>query len=200
MSLRSVWDWVARLLAALAGSLSGPVQGPPPSPAPPDESDPTVSQEPVPGSDAINPCEILWDAPLSPACWPVTVELIQVKIDRRFISATRIPAGDTLSGWGIVRERGWRKPAIGNWWIIAKVGGRWRGTTIEWLGVSVTKCQRKPTFPPGHDDIRGPLSEWYPAPGEQVGIMQSSFGGRDGHARGTKNQRSNIVLATWPEQ
>lgn len=180
-------NWLVRLFSWLQDIFSDWPQ-PTVPPTPPVPETPTI------GVDEITPSIISWDGMISPATWPITATLTNVKIDGNFIWADRSP----MTGWDERQEASWSKPCIGNWWVIGKKNGQWRATTIEWLGPGKVRCERKPTNPPGHDDIRGGLSDWYPASGEWIGLMQSSFGGRDGKTRGTKNQRTNIVLVQWP--
>lgn len=188
-----LWAALVQLVAGLIRSLPGPGHGPTPSPVPSDAPAPAEGEQtPGPGGDEIDPRLIAWDEPRSPAVWPITAHLVGVRIDGHRIQAMRVPPRT----WAAVQERGWTKPAVGNWWIFRRINGIWHGVTREWLGVDAVSVDL-PTG--GEDDIHGPLGD-LPAvyPGEQIGVMQSSFGGRDGNARGTAAQRTQIVLVRMP--
>ena len=83
----------------------------------------------------------------------------------------------------------------GNPWVFANINGQWYGGTFEWLRPG-QQCKVVIT----RENIGGhvkqsPLSSWVPQSGESVGFAMST------PARSnlrTSNERSNIVLATWP--
>ena len=83
----------------------------------------------------------------------------------------------------------------GNPWIFAKVNGRWYAATYEWLRPG-QECKSISAGNIGAHVKQSPLTSWRPSSGEQVGLMVSTparFG-----PQGARNERSNVVLVTWP--
>ena len=83
----------------------------------------------------------------------------------------------------------------GNPWIFAKVGGQWYGATFEWLRPGQT-CKSISATDLGPHIKKSPLDNWVPKSGETVGLMVSTPA-RVG-PEGPINERSNVVLTTWP--
>ena len=84
----------------------------------------------------------------------------------------------------------------GNPWVFAKVNGKWYGATYEWLRPG-QKCKYSISASSIGDHIKvSPLKNWKPKSGEQIGLMVSTPArlGPDGPV----NERSNVVLRTWP--
>jgi hypothetical protein len=80
-----------------------------------------------------------------------------------------------------------------NPWIIVNVDGQWTAATFEWLRVGQTS---KPMSVVAGDHIKKPpLNNFRPQSGVTYGWMVTSLA-RDSSR--TVNERTNIVLATWP--
>ena len=84
----------------------------------------------------------------------------------------------------------------GNPWVFAKVNGKWYGATYEWLRPG-QECKFSITAGSIGEHIKvSPLKDWKPKSGEKIGLMVSTparFG-----PQGPKNERSNVVMVTWP--
>lgn len=149
-------------------------------------------------ADELDPSTVLWDEPAgNVGAWPRTARITSSSIGASTITIVR----DPNDNWPMVQEEGWSKPSIGNWWMIAFVGGAWHGATIEWLGVSNTATgeakttMANPGFD-GGDDIHGVMGTWRPTSGETVYMLQTTHA-RSGVIRGN-TQRTQIVRATYP--
>ena len=102
----------------------------------------------------------------------------------------------TRSGsWPGISSSGTSTTVAGNPWIFAKVGGQWYGATFEWLRPGQT-CKSISATELGPHIKKSPLDNWVPQSGETVGLMVSTPA-RVG-AEGPINERSNVVLTTWP--
>lgn len=98
----------------------------------------------------------------------------------------------------------WPAPSgtYGNPWVIAKIGGTWYAGTFEWMRPGQV-CK---ALDPGaggatiadrigpHVKVE-PLTSWKPRKGDIVGLMYSGWA-RD--SRRSVEERSNVVLVTWP--
>lgn len=179
-------EWFKRILSLLLDFINEKMGGPiPPKPDPLPEPEPP---KPKPGEDQIDPRTVAWDEPKSPASWSITARILDATISRDGMWARH----EGTERWP-VRADGGEKPSIGNWWLIAKIDGRWHGATVEWLGVGKMRVVGKRWD--GTDDIHGPLGRWRYTPGETVGIMLSTV------ARGapyTIEERSQIFTVKVP--
>ena len=83
----------------------------------------------------------------------------------------------------------------GNPWVFANIGGQWYGGTFEWLRPG-QPCKPNITRENlGPNVKQSPLSSWVPQSGEAIGFAMSTPA-RSGLR--TSNERSNILLVTWP--
>ena len=83
----------------------------------------------------------------------------------------------------------------GNSWVFAQVGGQWYAATYEWNRPGQT-CKQISGSNIGEHVKQSPLAQWQPKSGEPIGLMVSTparFG-----PEGPVNERSNVVLTTWP--
>ena len=83
----------------------------------------------------------------------------------------------------------------GNPWVFANINGQWYGGTFEWLrpGQQCKVVITRENIGP-HVKV-SPLSSWVPQSGEVVGFAMSTPARS---ALRTSNERTNIVLVTWP--
>ena len=83
-----------------------------------------------------------------------------------------------------------------NVWVFAKIGGTWYAATWEWLRAGTTCKELGASDFKTHVNDVAPLNSWTPKSGEQIGLMVSTPArlGPDGPV----NERSNVVLRTWP--
>lgn len=131
-------------------------------------------------ADAIDPSTIHYLS-ANVSSWPVTSSL---KVS---LGSTVTLAYDKANVW----------PAVdgvnANPWIIVNVNGKWTAATFEWFRKGQTS---KPSSVVAGDHIKkSPLNNFRPVSGETYGWMVTSLA-RD--AKRTVNERTNIVLATWP--
>ena len=160
--------WLTKLLEILVKFLED--KFPPPLPLPKPEPEPVESPK-VPDfpEDEIDPRLVSWDEPRSPLSFMQTAKIIHATISPNGMAANY----SGTDGWPARndggRDRG--KPSIGNWWLIAKVDGKWHGATVEWLGPGKRLVTDKHWD--GMDAIHGALTNWRYKPGEEVGIMLS---------------------------
>jgi hypothetical protein len=124
--------------------------------------------------------------------WKVTSTITRVSIGLQQICMFHTAAGS------------WPAPngTYGNPWVLANIGGRWYAGTFEWMRPGQV-CK---DLDPGaggatianrigpHVKVQ-PLQGWVPKKGELVGFMYSGWA-RDG--RRSVEERSNVVLVTWP--
>lgn len=162
----------------------------PPPPPPPSVPEPTP--EPAPMPVAVDEIDLSAVTFLHTDIreWPITSKLTDVELPERGKRGVRCK--HTKAGQWPVSEG-----AEGVLWILAQVGGRWYAATCEWLRPGQTF---KPTLDAenigAHTKVE-PLASWTPQPGEIVGLMVSTTGGRD-KKRHTVAERSQVVRAIWP--
>jgi len=85
-------------------------------------------------------------------------------------------------------------------WVIAKVGGQWYGSVWEGVVPGASQCSTTEALagqPPFIQAGTAPVNGWYPQHGEQVGFMISTIA-RGGTPVNSPNERSQILLVTWP--
>ena len=121
--------------------------------------------------------------------WAQTSTITAVSIGSPPVGIEHTKAGQwpAITAGGTVVE--------GNPWIFAKVDGQWQAATYEWLRPGQTEKQISAETI-GEYTKKAPLDGWQPKSGETVGLMVSTpaRGGPDGPV----NERSNVVLVTWP--
>jgi hypothetical protein len=119
--------------------------------------------------------------------WRVTSQITDITIDRDTICIYHTKAGRWPESGG----------GEGNPWVFGNVGGRWYAATYEWLrpGQTCKHIERSGEWGIGPHTKSPPLETWAPRKGERVGFMVSTFA-RDSSR--TSNERSNIVIVTWP--
>jgi hypothetical protein len=85
--------------------------------------------------------------------------------------------------------------------IIAKINGRWCGGTWEMMAPKLDNhaCRTTEALPgqPPFIQSNGPTNRWYPQSGEKIGHMITTIT-RGGIPRGSQNERTPIVVTTWP--
>ncbi len=143
--------------------------------------------------DELDPSLVTWlHADVS--AWPTTSRITRLRIEPGQICIDHTLRGQ-LPALGA-------PPIVGNPWVIANVNGRWFAGTYEWLRPG-QECKALGSNPPattvadliGPHIKRAPLETWRPRKGERVGFLVSTFA-RDG--RRTSDERTNIVMTTWP--
>ncbi len=142
---------------------------------------PTSSTTTAVAADAIDPSSVHWLG-TNPSSWPVTSRLsVSIgggKINLNYDAARTWPSKDGVNA---------------NPWVFVNRGGTWYAATFEYLRAGQTS---KPTSTVRGDHIKvAPLNNFVPVSGEVYGFMVSTL------ARGglrTIDERTNIVLATWP--
>ena len=121
--------------------------------------------------------------------WAQTSTITAVSIGSPPINIEHTKAGQwpAITSGGTIVE--------GNPWIFAKVDGQWQAATYEWLRPGQTEKQISAENI-GEYTKKAPLDGWQPKSGETVGLMVSTpaRGGPDGPV----NERSNVILVTWP--
>ena len=140
--------------------------------------------------DEINPSQITWlHADISGWTASSTVTGITFPGAGAEMCIFHTQAGE----WPVYSDQG--NLGEGNPWVFANINGQWVGGTFEWLrpGQQCKPVITRENIGP-HVKLL-PLSTWVPQSGELVGFAMSTPA-RD--SRRTSNQRSNIVLATWP--
>ena len=121
--------------------------------------------------------------------WPVTSTITSTSIGNPpiCINHTKSGAWPSVQAGGTIVE--------GNPWVFANVGGQWYAATYKWIRPGQTCKQISASNIGGHIK-QNPLTGWSPKSGEQIGLMVSTparFG-----PQGPVNERSNVVLTTWP--
>ena len=134
--------------------------------------------------------------------WAQTSTVTNVQISSRDICVEHTKAGQWPPYGGPGTEIGGKR-GEGNPWVFAKINGQWYGGTFEWLGVgqeckeilpSVANIGAHVKVPPlGRPD--GSASLWVPKSGEVVGFAMSTPARNN---LSTTNERTNVVLVTWP--
>jgi hypothetical protein len=122
--------------------------------------------------------------------WPVTSALSNVSIAGNKVNLSHSKAGN----WRVLEGSNGGADVEANAWVFVERNGRWYGATWEWLRPGQT-TKTMPASAFGSHIKREPLASWAPQPGERIGFMVSTPA-RDG--RRTTNERSNIVMTTWP--
>ena len=165
-----------------------------PCPEPTPQPDIPWNDPPINTSlDGIDPATISWGEPLSPAKWPITHKLRTAKIEKNG-NGYRIAISPSPATWPIIMREGWKKPAIGNWWIIGKKDGEWAASTVEWLGSGAMQC----TFGPERlNELHGKLNGFQPQSGDLVGVMLSTIA-RSPQWKGPTDERTQIMVTKWP--
>jgi hypothetical protein len=142
------------------------------------------------GLDEIDPNQITWlHANISD--WTVSSTITGVTLPGA--GGTMCIFHTEAGAWPLYVDNG--VEGEGNAWIFANIGGQWYGGTFEWLRPGQ---QCKPVITReniGPHVKQSPLSSWVPQSGEVVGVAMST------PARSnlrTSNQRTNVVLVTWP--
>lgn len=164
----------------------------PPPPPPPPPSVPEPTPEPAPMPVAVDEIDLSAVTFLHTDIreWPITSKLTDVELPERGKRGVRCK--HTKAGKWPVSEG-----AEGVLWILAQIGGRWYAATCEWLRPGQTF---KPTLDAenigAHTKVE-PLASWTPQPGEIVGLMVSTTGGRE-KKRHTVPERSQVVRVIWP--
>jgi hypothetical protein len=159
--------------------------------------DPKAAPGPGPG-DAI-PISSISFFDSSPAGFKVTATLSHVGVD-----APGGTSGPVTVCWDWTHppwNKYFGKDVTGNMWIIAKIDGRWCAGTWEMMAPKLDNhaCRTtearagQPPFIQSH----GPTAQWYPKSGEQIGHMISTIT-RNGIPAGSQNERTPIVMTTWP--
>jgi len=162
--------------------------------------DPNAGPPPPGGNagDAIPISSISFADP-SPAHFKVTATLSNVSVN-----APTGGSGPVTVCWDWTHPP-WNtygsKAVNGNMWIIAKIDGRWHAGTWEMTATKLDNhaCRTteakagQPPFIQSH----GPTAEWHPKSGEQIGHMISTVT-RGGIPNGSQNERTPIVMTTWP--
>lgn len=152
------------------------------APMPPDPAQPV-------GQDAIAPQFVVWDDGKGEVGeWPITVQISDVQV-----KGGRLYWQQSGAVWPEAKKKGWKKPAIGNIWVLGKIKGKWHAATWDWIGPG-QRIKQLPRFEETND-IHGVLEGWFPMPTEEVGFCISTFA-RD--ATRSVNERSNIVIVRWP--
>lgn len=162
-----------------------------PSPNPPANNNPgntpSTPNPPAPGdpSSPIDLSPVVW-LHANVAGWPVTSHL-SVSIGGGSVNLNY----DAARSWPTRNVQG--TAANANPWIFVNRGGTWYAATWEWLRPGQTA---KPMGVVNGAHIKvSPLNNFRPVSGETYGWMVSTL------ARGgerTINERTNIVMATWP--
>ena len=121
--------------------------------------------------------------------WAQTSAITGVTIGSPPIAIEHTKAGQwpAITAGGTVVE--------GNPWVFANVDGEWYAATYEWLRPGQTEKQIS-AEEIGANTKKAPLDGWQPKSGDIVGLMVSTparFG-----PEGPTNERSNVVLITWP--
>ena len=121
--------------------------------------------------------------------WAQTSTITRVNIGSPPIGIEHTKAGQwpSITAGGTVVE--------GNPWILANIDGEWYAATYEWLRPGQTEKQISAENI-GANTKKPPLDGWQPKSGDTVGLMVSTparFG-----PEGPINERSNVVLVTWP--
>jgi hypothetical protein len=138
-------------------------------------------------TDQIDPGAVTW-LHADVADWPVTSSITDVAIDRSSVTIEHTKAG----AWPVYDFQG--ADVEGNPWIFVERNGQWVAATYDWLRPGqTTKAVTAADIAENAKDQR--LAGWRPQPGEVVGFMVSTIA-RNGDR--TSNERSNIVLTTWP--
>ena len=121
--------------------------------------------------------------------WVQTSTITGVSIGGPPISIEHTKAGQwpAINSGGAVVE--------GNPWVFVNVDGVWHAATYEWLRPGQTDKQISAANIGAHIK-QSPLDNWQPKSGEKIGLMVSTPA-RLG-PEGPVNERSNVVLVTWP--
>ena len=184
--LHEISSRMAPLIEQGAASIAGSTTG---APGTVGESTGLSESAPVGTSaDQIDLSAVNWlDTNIS--SWAQTSTITAVSIGSPPINIEHTKAGQwpAITAGGTVVE--------GNPWIFAKVDGQWQAATYEWLRPGQTEKQISAENI-GEYTKKAPLDGWQPKSGETVGLMVSTpaRGGPDGPV----NERSNVILVTWP--
>lgn len=121
--------------------------------------------------------------------WAQTSTITRVNIGSPPIGIEHTKAGQwpSITAGGTVVE--------GNPWIFANIDGEWIAATYEWLRPGQTEKEISAENIGAHIK-KPPLDGWRPKSGDTVGLMVSTPA-RLG-PEGPINERSNVVLVTWP--
>ena len=120
--------------------------------------------------------------------WAQTSTVTNVQISSRDICVKHTMAGK----WPVFVNNG--TAAEGNPWVFAQIGGQWYGATYEWLRPG-QECKGVTQTNIGPHTKQSPLSSWVPQSGETVGFAMAT---RSRDNKRTSNERTNVVLVTWP--
>ena len=141
--------------------------------------------------DELDLSEVVWlhhnfsDWPQTSTITSTTIGAPPICIDHTKVG--QWPSGD-FSGSGAIVDS--------NPWVFANIGGTWYAATWEWVRVGTTCKSLGASDFKTHVNGASPLNTWTPQSGEQIGLMISTparFG-----PEGSVNERSNVVLRTWP--
>ena len=140
--------------------------------------------QPSGAGDQISASEVSWlSADVSG--WPVTSTITGVDVGQSSVTIEHTKAGQ----WPVYDLQG--AAVEGNPWIFVNRDGQWLASTYDWLRPGQT--EKSVSASDIAENARDERLE--PRPGELVGFMVSTIA-RNGDR--TSNERSNIVLTTWP--
>ena len=141
-------------------------------------------------ADEIDLSQVVW-LHENVSSWPKTSTVISTAIGNPpiCINHTKLaqwPRADFSTSGRIVDS---------NAWVVANINGRWYAATWEWfLPGEICKQLGALDFMT-HVGGLAPLNSWVPQSGERIGLMVSTPAR---HGNGPVNERSNVVLVTWP--
>ena len=142
------------------------------------------------GQDEIDLSQVVW-LHENVSSWPQTSTILSTAIGDPPICIDHTK----LAQWPRADFSGSGRIVDSNAWVFATIGGTWYAATWEWfLPGEVCKGLGRFDFMT-HVGGLAPLNTWVPQSGEQIGFMVSTPAR---HGNGPVNERSNVVLATWP--
>jgi hypothetical protein len=140
--------------------------------------------QPSGSGDQLSASEVKW-LHADVGSWPVTSTITDVGVGKSSVTIEHTKAGQ----WPVYDLQG--AAVEGNPWILVNRNGQWLAATYDWLRPGQT--EKSVTANDIGENARDDRLE--PRPGELVGLMVSTIA-RNGDR--TSNERSNIVLTTWP--
>lgn len=143
-------------------------------------------------ADQINPSQITW-LHTNVSNWNMSSLVTNVTITPTQVCVFHTAAGQWPISTEVFSDGA---PIEGNIWIFGFINDRWYGATWDWLRPG-QQCKSVTADEFGAEQIRIPPLDgsWVPRAGDTVGFMMSTIA-RFGSLAG--EERSNIVLVTWP--
>jgi hypothetical protein len=180
-----------------------PVPAPTPTPTPTPTPGPTPTPSPSP-ADGINLATVaVYNSPADIASWPVTGTITRVDTSPSFGWAFQFTTSDR---WPDYVPPGWAGALQYTVWAVVRVGGQWctSGFVEMWRGRGDTGAYQTSSwhteFPTNwaYDGRWGPMTGYYPNPGDQMGFFLSAGDARNQGGVTSVRERTNVVVVTLP--